>query len=63
MAGAPVLQEMKRIRQPVGNVRTAAFTARLCPVARLPTDYTARIIPNYAGVAVPLEDARILWQR
>ena len=27
------------------------------------TDYTARLIPSYAGVAVPLESVRILWQR
>ena len=26
-------------------------------------DYTARVIPHCDGVAVPLEDARILWQR
>ena len=30
---------------------------------RPPRDYTARLIPRFAGVAVPLEDARILWQR
>jgi hypothetical protein len=30
---------------------------------RLTTDYTARIIPHCAGVAVPLEVAPILWQR
>ena len=27
------------------------------------TDYTARVIPHYSGVAVPLEAAHILWQR
>ncbi len=27
------------------------------------TDYTVRIIPQHAGVAVPLESPRILWQR
>ena len=31
--------------------------------ARPPTDYTARVIPHCQGVAVPLEDARILRQR
>ena len=31
--------------------------------ARPARDYTARLIPRWAGVAVPLEDARILWQR
>jgi starch phosphorylase len=32
------------------------------PAARAATDYTARVVPNY-GVAVPLEDTHILWQR
>ena len=27
------------------------------------TDYTARVIPHYSGVAVPLEAAHILWQQ
>jgi starch phosphorylase len=29
---------------------------------RTPADYTARILPHYEGVAIPLEDSRILWQ-
>ena len=33
------------------------------PAARPARDYTARVIPHYSGVAVPLESARILWQR
>jgi starch phosphorylase len=31
--------------------------------ARPASDYTARIIPVHTGAAVPLESARILWQR
>ena len=31
--------------------------------ARPATDYTARVIRRCGGVAIPLEDARILWQR
>jgi len=30
---------------------------------RSPADYTARAVPHYDGVAMPLEDARIIWQR
>jgi starch phosphorylase len=33
------------------------------PTARPASDYTARVIPHRSGVAVPLESARILWQR
>ena len=39
-----------------------AYTARV-PTTREPDDYTARIVPSYAGVNVPLEAAHILWQR
>jgi len=30
---------------------------------RSPSDYTVRIIPDYEGIAVPLEDTLIRWQR
>jgi len=59
---APARQEMKRVRQlagtPGGFVYIAAVSA-----ARPPADYTARVIPHCNGVAIPLEDARILWRR
>jgi starch phosphorylase len=38
------------------------YAARV-PATRPATDYTARVIPHRAGVAVPLEATRILWQR
>jgi starch phosphorylase len=56
---APVRQEMKRIRGASGSyVYSAAVSA-----SRPPSDYTARVIPHYDGVAVPLEVGPILWQR
>jgi len=62
MDSAPVRQEMKRVRQlagaPGGYVYRAAVPAA-CP----PADYTPRVLPHCDGVAIPLEDARILWQR
>ncbi len=33
------------------------------PATRPANDYTARIIPHHDGVAIPLENARILWQQ
>jgi hypothetical protein len=39
-----------------------AYRARV-PATRPATDYTVRLIPHYTGLAVPLETARILWQR
>jgi hypothetical protein len=33
------------------------------PAIRSAGDYTARIVPSYPGVNVPLETPYILWQR
>jgi starch phosphorylase len=59
--GSPVQQEMARIRQladaPGGHVYAATVSA-----ARPVADYSARVIPHCDGVAVPLEEPRILWQ-
>jgi starch phosphorylase len=60
--GDAVRQEMKRVRQLAGAYGGYAYRAQ-APATRPPTDYTARVIPHYTGVAVPLEAARILWQR
>ena len=60
--GEPVRQEMKRLRQLVGALGGYVYSAAVS-AARPPADYTARVIPQRSGVAVPLESARILWQR
>jgi starch phosphorylase len=59
---APERVEMKRVRQLVGATNGYAYSAGL-PAARPASDYTARLIAQYEGMAVPLEDAHILWQR
>jgi starch phosphorylase len=59
--GEPVRQEMKRA-QPMTEANGYVFSAQL-PATRPATDYTARVIPRRAGVAVPLEASHILWQR
>jgi starch phosphorylase len=60
--GDPVRQEMTRGRQLVGAEHGYAYGA-LVPATRPATDYTPRVIPYHPGVAVPLEEAHILWQR
>jgi glycogen phosphorylase len=60
--GTPVRQEMKRASQLVGASGGHVYSAAV-PAGRPPADYTARVIPRCDGVAIPLEDARILWQR
>lgn len=59
---SPHRQEMSRVRQLAGSVGGHVYRASV-PASRPPTDYTARVIPHYDGVAVPLEVASILWQR
>jgi starch phosphorylase len=56
-----VRQEMTRGQQLVG-ANNYVYTAEV-PAARPATDYTARVIPHRSGAVVPLEAARILWQR
>jgi starch phosphorylase len=60
--GHPVRQEMKRVRQLVGASGGYVYSAAVS-AARPLADYTARVIPFSDGVAIPLENARILWQR
>jgi starch phosphorylase len=52
---------MKRVRQLAGATGGYVYSAAVS-AARPPTDYTARVIPNCDGAAVPLEAAHILWQ-
>lgn len=58
----PIREEMTRIGRLAGDSHGAIYRASVS-AARFATDYTARIIPHYAGVSVPLEVDLILWQR
>lgn len=55
-------QEMKRVRQLAGASAGYVYSAAVS-AARPLTDYTARVLPHCDGVAIPLEDVRIFWQR
>jgi starch phosphorylase len=57
----PMRQEMVRGRQLAGT-NGFIYSAQV-PSDRPVTDYTARVIPHFPGVGVPLEVARIFWQR
>ena len=54
--------EMKLIRQQADTLTTYVYGATV-PATRPTADYTARLIPHREGVAIPLEVAKILWQR
>jgi starch phosphorylase len=60
--GDPVRVEMK-CAQPLPGASGRSVYRATVPVARSARDYTARVVPQRSGVAVPLESARILWQR
>jgi starch phosphorylase len=49
--------------QPSSDGSRRALYRAAVPTARPASDYTPRVIPQAPGVAVPLESARILWQR
>jgi starch phosphorylase len=58
----PVRQQMERAGQLAGAANRYVYRTQV-PSTRPATDYTARVIPHFDGIAVPLEAARILWQR
>ncbi len=60
--GDPVRKEMTCARPQPDPARPCVYRATV-PTTRPANDYTARVIPQRSGVAVPLESARILWQR
>jgi starch phosphorylase len=60
--GPPERQEMVCARRLDGSPRRYIYSAAV-PAVRPRANYTARVIPHYEGVAVPLEVDSILWQR
>lgn len=58
----PVRLEMKRGRQLDNSERGYIYSVTVS-TTRPAADYTARVIPYYEDVAIPLEAAKILWQR
>jgi starch phosphorylase len=58
----PVRVEMKCERPQLDASRRRVYHATV-PATRPARDYTARVVPQRSGVAIPLESARILWQR
>ncbi len=60
--GRPIRQEMQLVERPSGTPVRGLYRAEVS-ATRPSSDYTARVIPQRSGAAVPLECARILWQR
>jgi starch phosphorylase len=60
--GDPVREAMRCVR-PAPDAGHARVYQATVPPTRPASDYTARVVPQHPGVAVPLESTRILWQR
>jgi starch phosphorylase len=58
----PVRQEMTCLH-PLADESGGYVYSATVPATRPPTDFTARVMPRCDGVAIPLENPRILWQR
>jgi len=49
--------------KPVADTPGSYLYRVVVDASRADADYTARLIPYMDGVAIPLEESRILWQR
>ncbi|MFZ1205441.1 MAG: alpha-glucan family phosphorylase [Candidatus Acidiferrales bacterium] len=59
---APTQLEMKLVESPACEACMGTYQTSV-PANRLAADYTVRVVPQFAEVAVPLEADLILWQR
>jgi starch phosphorylase len=60
--GVAVHHEMGSVRPLAGATGSYAYSGAVS-AARPAEEYTARMVPRFDGVAVPLEAKQILWQR
>jgi len=58
----PLVQEMNIVRQLIGEPDIYIYSVSV-PANRPESDYTIRITPFFPGVAIPLEENHILWQK
>lgn len=59
--GTTEIHTLELLREPGDPAGEYVYRASI-PATRAAAEYTARVVPHY-DVAVPLEDAHILWQR
>jgi starch phosphorylase len=56
--------EKIKMQPDTGESNTGETIYRAQVITKRPaTDFTARIVPNYEGISIPLEDNHITWQR
>ena len=62
MGSEPVQIELKPVRQTDRRSGASIYSASISS-SRGSTDYTARMLPRFEGMSLPLEEPLILWQR
>ena len=60
-SSSAVRQEMTLLHPLADEAGSYIYSATVSST-RQSADYTARVLPHYEGIAIPLEDSRILWQ-
>lgn len=60
--GTGAVHEMKLVKELANEPHSFLYTVTV-PATKPESAYTARIIPYFAGVAVPLETDEVLWQK
>jgi starch phosphorylase len=61
--GSPAVRQEMTCLHPLANETGGYVYSATVPAARPAADYSARMMPRCDGVAIPLENPRILWQR
>jgi starch phosphorylase len=60
--GGPAERQEMTLLHPLADEAGSYIYSATVGATRPPADYTTRVLPQYDGVAIPLEDSRILWQ-
>jgi starch phosphorylase len=60
--GSSTVRQEMTLLHPLADEAGSYIYSATVSATRPSADYTARVLPHYEGVAIPLEDSRILWQ-
>jgi len=63
ICGSPAVRQEMTCLHPLADKSGGYVYSATVAATRPAADYTARVMPHCDGVAIPLEDPRVLWQR
>ena len=63
ICGSPAVRQEMICLHPLADESGGYIYSATVAATRPSADYTARVMPHCDGVAIPLEDPRVLWQR